>query len=192
MGNFEVGMKTHEEVEEVLANLAECMKAKDWTRALNAAEFRYYRGEADFPFEDQSYYIRYAGVYGEEAVNRVCFCYINFLEKEELHAFQDDAHAYGYIMNFLHCLHFAGFLYETFPRSDVALSNYSYLYYMMNMDTGLLLYNAAKKLGDKKLEKEMDLLRRTNSVKARDLHIEILNRHPNDVRARQRLRKLTD
>ena len=125
-------------------------------------------------------------------MNKVCSCYIQFLHKHEMHALQDAKHADGYIKNFMNCLHFSEYLYKTFPENDVALSNYGLLYYSVLNETGLILFNAARKLEDRELENEMNILRRTSSIKARDLHLALLSRRPEDVNARQRLKKMTE
>lgn len=167
------------------------MKQKDWAKAMEVADFRFYTG-LEFPLGDQDYYLHYASAYGEELANRVCVCYVNYIEQLGKGALQDLDHARSYYNNFINCLNYAEFLRKTFPENDSALNCLAYLTYMLVNESGLTLFNAAKKIGEKSMEEKANLLRRTSYTQTRDLHLELINRHPEDLRAKQRLKKLTE
>jgi len=166
------------------------MKQKEWAKAMEAADFRFYKG-LEFPLSDHDYYLHYVGAYGEELANRICVCYVNYIEQLGKGALQDLDHARAYFNNFINCLGYAEFLYKTFPENDSSLNSLAYLAFMLVNESGLTLFNAAKKIGEKSMEEKANTLRRTSYTMARDLHLELINRHPEDLRAKQRLKKLT-
>ena len=187
------GMETlsEEERHRLIEHINSCAKKKDWEKIISDARFRYYKGQS-FKLDDVNYFRRYVAVFGEDVSSRVNACYINYvqiLEKTGLSSYEG---ADLYVKNFLICYYFSEFMYATFPNVLRVMRNSAFMNYSLLQETGLVLFNAAKKINSRPMEDITNILRRSSFTKTRDVYMQIIAEYPDDLRSRMRLKKVLE
>jgi len=168
-------------------------RKRDWRGALDRADFRYSKKQGElFPCNDEKYFREYIYTFGLGVASHINACHLNYMQELERVALRSKEGAELYVRNFLICYYFAEYMAHTQVEFLRVRRNVGFINYRLQVESGMVLCGAVKKLNDSGLWHEVLSIRNVSYVKAVDVLQRLVQEYPDDLKSRVRLQRLME